>query len=119
MNALSAGGPTIIRERQNAARIHAGGLEFEGEFRFAPGAALTAATSYTDSSFAAGPLEGLRVPQVPRWHHALGARGSWGALRLSGEWRFIGQQFDDDQNAFVLDRSSMIGLTHATKRKAC
>lgn len=105
---LSAGGQTIIRERQNAARIHAGGLEFEGEFRFVPGAALTAATSYTDSSFAAGPLEGLRVPQVPRWHHALGARGSWGALRLSGEWRFIGQQFDDDQNAFVLDRSSMI-----------
>jgi outer membrane receptor protein involved in Fe transport len=105
---LSADGPTIIRERQNAARIHAGGVEFEGEFRFAPAATLTAATSYTASTFAAGPLKGLRVPQVPRWHHALGAHGTLGALRLSGEWRFIGRQFDDDLNAFLLDRSSMI-----------
>jgi outer membrane receptor protein involved in Fe transport len=105
---LSATGPTIIRERQNAARIHAAGVELEGEFRIAAGAALTAATSYTDSSFAAGPLEGRRVPQVPRWHHALGAYGTWRAIRLSGEWRFIGTQFDDDQNLFVLDTSSMI-----------
>jgi len=58
--------------------------------------------------FTAGPLDGLRVPQVPRAHHSLGARGSFGALRLSAEWRYIGPQFDDDRNAFELDRSSMV-----------
>ena len=49
------------------------------------------------------------MPQVPRWHHAFGARAVFSALRLSAEWRYIGRQYDDDRNAFVLDRSGVNG----------
>lgn len=107
---LSSSGAVIQRQRRNAATIRAAGAELEAEARIAPGAVLTGSTSYTDSTFVEGPLDGLRVPQVPRWHHALGARGMFGPLRLSGEWRYIGLQFDDDRNVFPLDRSSMFDV---------
>ena len=105
---LSSGGPTIIRQRQNAARIVAAGVELEADVRPRNWLSLTGSTSFTDSTFVEGPLEDLRVPQVPRWHHALGARAATGRARLSAEWRYIGPQFDDDRNVFELDRSSMI-----------
>jgi outer membrane receptor protein involved in Fe transport len=104
---LAAGGPTILRQRRNAAEITARGLEIEAEICATASVQVTASTAFTDSTFVAGPLEGLRVPQVPRWNHAVGARASFNALRLSAEWRYIGRQFDDDRNAFVLDRSTM------------
>ena len=105
---VSADGPVIVRQRRNAARIRAAGTEVEAEVGLLRGTALTGSTSFTDSSFVAGPLDGLRVPQVPRWHHAIGGRATLGSLRLSGEWRYIGRQFDDDRNVFPLDRSSTI-----------
>jgi outer membrane receptor protein involved in Fe transport len=104
---LSAGGPTIIRQRQNAARIVAKGVELETEVRATPWLWLGGSTSFTGSTFVEGPLEDLRVPQVPRWHHAAGARASAGRFRASAQWRYIGHQFDDDRNVFPLDRSSM------------
>jgi outer membrane receptor protein involved in Fe transport len=104
---ISSSGPSIVRQRQNAARIRAAGAELEVEVRPFSALVLTGSSSFTDSVFAAGPLVGLRVPQVPRAHHSLGARGTVGALHLTAEWRYIGRQFDDDRNAFELDRSSM------------
>jgi len=105
---LSSSGGTIVRQRRNAARIVAAGFELEAELRPARWLSLVASSSFTDSSFVAGPLEDLRVPQVPRWHHAMSARVTRGRFRASGDWRFIGRQFDDDRNVFRLDRSSMI-----------
>lgn len=107
-NVTLSSGDLIVRQRQNAARIRAAGVEFEVEARIAPALTLTAAASYVDSSFTRGPLEGLRVPQVPRFTHALGLRGSWRALRLAGEWRYIGDQYDDDRNLFALDASGIV-----------
>ena len=104
---LSSSGGVITRERQNAARIRARGAELELESRVSEMLTLTASSAYTDSTFVEGPLEGLRVPQVPRWHHAIGGRGAIGAARWSAEWRFIDEQFDDDRNQFPLDESSM------------
>ena len=104
---LSSTGPTILRQRQNAAAIRAAGMEIETELRPAPWLSFTGSTSYTNSVFVEGPLEDLRVPQVPRWHHAIGTRAVMASLRFSGEWRYIGRQFDDDRNLFPLDRSSM------------
>lgn len=104
---LSSDGPVILRQRQNAARITARGLEVEAEIRATRDVSVTGATAFIDSTFAAGPLEGLRVPQVPRWHHAIGARAAFETVRLSAEWRYIGRQFDDDRNALVLDPSTM------------
>jgi outer membrane receptor protein involved in Fe transport len=104
---LSSSGGVITRERQNAARIRARGGELELESRVSKMLTLTASSAYTDSSFVEGPLEGLLVPQVPRWHLAIGGRGVIGAARWSAEWRFIDEQFDDDRNLFPLDESAM------------
>ena len=109
---LSSSGGTILRQRQNAARIHARGFELETETRVGPMFSellvLTTSTSFTKSDFATGPLEGLRVPQVPQWHHAIGGRGVIGRAKWSAEWRYIDEQFDDDRNVFPLDPSSML-----------
>jgi len=56
---------------------------------------------------------GLRVPQVPRVQASAGFRGTWPRLLAAVEWRFIGHQFDDDRNAFALDRSSIADLKAA------
>jgi len=105
---LSVGDDLIVRQRQNAARIRAAGAEIELEARVSRTLVLTGASSLVDSVFTRGPLDGLQVPQVARQHHALGMRGSLGALRLSAEWRYIGWQFDDDRNAFELTPSSVV-----------
>jgi outer membrane receptor protein involved in Fe transport len=105
---LSSGGGTILRQRQNAARIRAAGIEIEVDARLTRTFTLTASSSFTDSVFVAGPLEGLRVPQVPRAHHAAGMRVLLSDVRFSADWRYIGRQFDDDRNVFALARSSMI-----------
>ena len=105
---LSSTGGLITRERQNAARIRARGAELELESRLSAMLVLTASSAYSDSTFVEGPLQGLRVPQVPRWHHAVGGRGVVGRARWSAEWRFIDEQFDDDRNLFALDESSML-----------
>ena len=104
---LSSSGGVITRERQNAARIEAKGMEVELESRLSSMLTLTLASAYQDSTFVEGPLTGLRVPQVPRWHSAVGGRGSLGPVRWSAEYRFIDEQFDDDRNLFPLDESSM------------
>jgi outer membrane receptor protein involved in Fe transport len=107
-NVTLSTGDLIVRERQNAARIRAAGVELEAEVRLAPALVLTAASALVDSIFTRGPLEDLRVPQVPDLTHALGLRGSWGPLRLSGEWRYIGGQYDDDRNVLELDPSATL-----------
>lgn len=104
---LSSNPDLVVRQRQNAARIRAAGTEIEVEARIARWLAVSASSAYTDSSFETGPLEGLRVPQVPRVQHAIGGRLAARRFRASAEWRYIGRQFDDDRNAFALDRSSM------------
>ncbi len=105
---LGSAGGVIVRERQNAARIRAAGTELEAEIRLSPRLRVTAASSFTDSIFTEGPLAGLRVPQVARHQHALGASGDLGHLRFSADWRLVGSQFDDDRNVFALERSSML-----------
>jgi outer membrane receptor protein involved in Fe transport len=99
----------IVRERQNAGRIRAAGLELEADARVWSALSLTASVAYIDSVFTEGAgLDGLRVPQVPRWQASAGAQGTWPRASLSLDWRFIGSQFDDDRNQFLLDGSGMV-----------
>lgn len=107
-NVTVSSGDLIVRQRQNAARIRAAGAEIEVEARLAPSVVLTSSSSYVDSTFTRGPLDGFRVPQVPAFTHALGVRGSWRALRLAGEWRYSGDQYDDDRNVFALDAAGAV-----------
>jgi outer membrane receptor protein involved in Fe transport len=114
VNVTLDAGATILRQRQNAGRVRARGLEVESDLRLADGVAITANCAVIDSTFTEGSdLVGLRVPQVPRVQASAGFRGTWPRLTAAVEWRFIGHQYDDDRNAFLLDRSSMADLKAA------
>jgi outer membrane receptor protein involved in Fe transport len=106
---LGSGPELILRQRQNAGRVRAAGIELEADARVSAILSLTAAAAYIDSTFTEGPgLEGLRVPQVPHWQASAGVLGTWPRASLSLDWRFIGSQFDDDRNQFLLDDSGMV-----------
>lgn len=104
----------ILRQRQNAARIDAAGLEIEADVRAGRAWSATFSSAFLNSTFDDdGNLDGLRVPQVPRWQAAAGVQGIWSRATASLEWRFIGRQFDDDRNEFLLDRSGTINARGA------
>ena len=64
------------RRRQNVGGITAWGSETEGEWRLGWRATITGALALTSSHFVDYvPLEGLRVPQVPRVQGSIGVRG--------------------------------------------
>jgi outer membrane receptor protein involved in Fe transport len=110
VNVTLQSSPTeLVRERQNAGTIRATGLELEADVRVARHLALTGAGAYIDSVFVEGAgLDGLRVPQVPRWQASAGLIATWTQTSASVDWRFTGQQFDDDRNQFSLESSNVV-----------
>ena len=106
---LSSTPSLIVRERRNAGRIRSAGVELEGDLRLATHVTFTTALAFIDSVFVEGAgLDGLRVPQVPQWQASAGLQGTWSRFTAACDWRFIGEQYDDDRNQFLLDESSMI-----------
>lgn len=99
----------ILRQRQNAGRIRAAGVEVEADARPLRRVAVTASTAFIDSRFIQGAgLDGLRVPQVPRWQAAAAVQASWAQVSLAADWRYLGRQFDDDRNQFSLEDSTTV-----------
>ena len=99
----------ITQQRQNLGKTGSAGLELQGEARVSSALTLSAGYQLADATvldFAANrALQGLWVPQVPRHQFSLQARyfrPKWALLALQG--RYVGTQFDDDQNLFPLDR---------------
>ncbi len=103
----------ITRRRQNVGGINAWGSEVEGEWRVAPRATVVGALALTRSRFVDyAPLEGLSVPQVPRWQGNIGVRGAGPlGLALSAQIRVFGEQFDDDRNTLVLGAGAVADLS--------
>lgn len=102
---LSTTPALITRQRQNIGDIVSQGLEFELQTRLPRH--LWTRTSYeyahavVTRSLEPGLLD-LRVPQVPRHSVAqvLGYDAKWWSGNVVG--RYVGRQFDDDLNQFVL-----------------
>jgi len=104
--------PTLItRQRQNLGRTRSRGLELDGSLNVHPSLQLYAGYTFTHATVVEYPgnpgginLVGLDVPQVPRNVF------TWGLVYSGSPWfasvtgRFVGEQFDDDQNQFVLHR---------------
>ncbi len=100
------------RQRQNLGRTRSRGLELDGVLRLNSELQAYAGYTFTGTTVLQYPgnpggidLVGRDVPQVPR--HGL----TWGLFytgfsrwSLSVSGRFVGQQYDDDQNQFVLHR---------------
>ena len=101
----------ITREKENLGRIRSRGIEIDGvvhvkrDIQISAGYEFTAATVVSYPSPPSVSLVGLEVAQVPRNVFTWEAR-YWNPSRLlfSLQGRFVGQQFDDDQNQFPLDR---------------
>ena len=98
----------ITRQRQNLGAIRARGLEATVEFRATNHVNLSAEYLLTDSTVLRFPtnaaLEGLLVPQVPRhqFNFQLSFQQKGWTAALQG--RFVGVQYDDDQNLLPLAR---------------
>ena len=103
----------ITRRRENVGGIAAWGSEVEGEWRLSPRATLVGALALTRSRFVDyPPLEGLTVPQVPRWQGNVGVRGAGPlGLALAARVRVFGEQFDDDRNTLVLGSGAVIDIS--------
>ena len=104
---------SITRRRQNVGGIDAWGAEVEGEWRLSPRATVTGALALTRSHFVDYlPLEGLTVPQVPRWQGNVGVRGAGPlGLALAAQVRVFGEQFDDDRNTLVLGSGAVVDMS--------
>lgn len=106
--------PSLInREKQNAGRVRAAGLELEADVRPHRLVTVTALAAFTSSRFldaeALPELDGNRVPQVPRYQ--LGAGLTYAdpdVATVTAQLRLVGDQFDDDQNALTLRRFAVL-----------
>jgi outer membrane receptor protein involved in Fe transport len=102
----------VIRQKENLGRIRSRGVELDGvvhisrDVQISAGYDFTAATvvNYTVPQGAIS-LLGNRMAQVPRNIFTWEAR-YWNPSRilLSVQGRFVGNQFDDDQNQYPLGR---------------
>ena len=98
---IPAGG--TLRQRQNAGEIDAWGVEGDASGKVATSLNWRAAFAYTharvDGGSVAPQLTGLRPAQTPEWTVTAGL--DWRAmekLTLSASVRYMGEQFEDDQN---------------------
>ncbi len=98
----------ITRQRQNLGRTRSRGIELDSVFHVDKSIQISAGYDYTDATVVSFPasssLLGLDIPEVPRHTFTWEAR-YWNPklFLLSVQGRFVGRQFDDDQNQLPLD----------------
>lgn len=108
---LSTTPQLITKQRANADTVRATGMEFEGDVRLPHSVTVTFASGIVRSTFrGATSLLGKRVPQVPNYNLAAGARYSERGWTGSAQLRVTGSQYEDDQNVFVLRRATVFDL---------
>jgi outer membrane receptor protein involved in Fe transport len=106
---LSSTPALITRQRQNLGRTRSRGLELEGVGHISSSIEISAGYNFIDATVVHFPantsLEGLEIPQVPQNQFTWSAR-YWkpSFLLLNAQGRFVGAQFDDDQNLLPLGR---------------
>lgn len=109
---IDATASPVLRQKQNLGRIRSRGVELDGVVHVDRNVQISAGYAFTDASVVnytvpAGEVSllGNRVAQVPRNVFTWEAR-YWNPSRflLSVQGRFIGNQFDDDQNQYPLGR---------------
>lgn len=105
---LSTTPALITRQRQNLGAIRARGIEVSATTKFARHWEVSSEYLLTDSTVLRFPLnrslEGLLVPQVPRNQFNFQVSYSNAKWLAGAQGRFVGKQFDDDQNTLPLER---------------
>lgn len=105
---LSTTPSLITRQRQNLGAIRARGLELSAMARFTHHWEVSVEYLLTDSTVLRFPanrsLEGLLIPQVPRNQFNFQVNYSNAKWIVGAQGRFVGRQFDDDQNTLPLEK---------------
>jgi outer membrane receptor protein involved in Fe transport len=104
---LSTTSTTITRQRANGG-ARTLGSELELEWRAYRDVAFTTSWALNNAKTTFGELNGKRVAQVPRVAGSAGVRGTLQRFTATATVRFIGRQYDDDLNAFVLDSGTLV-----------
>lgn len=104
----------ITRQRQNLGRTRSFGVELDSVTNVTKNIQISAGYIYTNATVVSSPgtsLQGLDIPQVPRNAFTFQAR-YWNPkiVLLSVQGRFVGQQYDDDQNQFPLNSFYVMDL---------
>ncbi|HEX5411306.1 MAG TPA: TonB-dependent receptor [Terriglobia bacterium] len=110
---LSVTPSLITRQRQNLGRTRSRGVDLDASLQVTPTLELTSGYEFVNAAvlgFAADPsLVGLELPQVPRnvfsfqaLYSNPTASSQWRRVTLGLQGRYVGQQFDDDQNLLPL-----------------
>jgi outer membrane receptor protein involved in Fe transport len=92
----------IIRQRQNLGTTQSRGIEFESDWRLTPLMRASAGYLISDARVTRGPLDGRRLPQVPRNQATLQATVTPPRTTIAAQLRWSSMQFDDDLNQFPL-----------------
>jgi outer membrane receptor protein involved in Fe transport len=105
---LSTTPALITRERQNTDKVTSSGVELEGDLRPHPRVTLSLFGAFTSAHYKETPkqpaIQGNRIPQVPVYHIGAGVIAEAPQVAtFSGQVRFVGDQFDDDQNQLTLE----------------
>jgi outer membrane receptor protein involved in Fe transport len=94
------------RQRLNLERVRVRGVEFAGEWKAMEALTFRGDALYEEAivrrASAAPNLVGLRLAQVPRFSTSAGAVWRAGSWSLSPRVRWIGSQFEDDENLLRL-----------------
>jgi outer membrane receptor protein involved in Fe transport len=97
----------ITRQRRNLGRLRSRGLELDVEARLGSAWKAEAGYLFADSTVASAPaapeLVGLRTPQVARHQASLEVKyEDPRVMTVAVQARWLGKQFDDDQNQLAL-----------------
>lgn len=102
----------ITRQKENLGLTRARGFELAGQVQLTPRVQLSAAYLFVDSTVVEFPtqpgspsLVGLRLPQVPQNQFSVQAAYVGKKWNASMQARFLGNQFDDDQNLLPMGRA--------------
>lgn len=99
----------ITKQRANADRVWAAGIEAEGDIRLARSLAVGFSSAFVDARFAGDTsLRDNRVPQVPSYNLGVNIRYSHVAWTASSQLRTTGAQFEDDLNVYTLRRATVM-----------
>ena len=111
---LSEEADSILRQRQNAGRTRARGLEVDAEFRPGGGSRIRTSATIIDARFVESVdqgLDGNRIPQVPRVSFTMAADVPLPEqMMFSAVLRSMSSQFDDDRNTFELGSATQFDL---------
>jgi outer membrane receptor protein involved in Fe transport len=104
---LSTTPSLITRQRQNLGRTRSRGVEVDAVARLSKTIEIWGGYQFVDATVVSFPaeiaLQGLDIPEVPRNQLTVQAR-YWkpSGYLFSAQSRFVGRQFDDDRNQFLL-----------------